>query len=88
MNLDELRHAGAFSAVDRERILLNDSALTTLEREEGNWGPAVRRLKGPLRDDNVTATVAALAAAFDQLLAPACRQPRTRADYCGRGAWS
>ena len=63
----------------RERILLDDSAPTALERADGNWGPAVRQLGGPYVGADVS--VQALAAAFDQYLAPACRQPRTRADY-------
>ncbi len=78
-NLAELRHSAAFSAVDRARIFLDDSAPTALEHADGNWGPAVRRLGG--HHASAGATVAALAAAFDEHLAPACRQPRTRADY-------
>jgi hypothetical protein len=78
-NLGELRHADAFDAADRDRILLDDSAPTALERADGNWGPAVRRLVGHNAPNRVT--VATLAAAFDEHLAPACRQPRTRADY-------
>ena len=78
-NLGELRHADAFGAADRDRILLDDSAPTALDRADGNWGPAVRRLVGHNAPARVT--VATLAAAFDEHLAPACRQPRTRADY-------
>ena len=78
-NLGELRHATAFSAVDRARIFLDDSAPTALEHADGNWGPAVRRLGS--HHASAGATVVALAAAFDKHLAPACRQPRTRADY-------
>jgi hypothetical protein len=78
-NLGELRQAAAFGAVDRARIFLDDSAPTALERADGNWGPAVRRIGS--RHASAGATVAALAAAFDEHLAPACRQPRTRADY-------
>jgi hypothetical protein len=78
-NLGELRHATAFNAVDRARIFLDDSAPTALEHADGNWGPAVRRLGS--HHASAGATVAALAAAFDKHLAPACRQPRTRADY-------
>ena len=58
----------------------DDPAPTALERANGNRGPAVRRLISPLVDGNKT--VAPLAAAFDQTMAPACRQPRTRAYYC------
>ena len=32
VNLDELSNAAAFSAVNKERVLLNDSAPTALER--------------------------------------------------------
>ena len=78
-NLGELQHAVAFRVTGRERILLDDSAPTALERADGNWGPAVRQLGGPYVGADVS--VQALAAAFDQYLAPACRQPRTRADY-------
>jgi hypothetical protein len=78
-NLGGLRHATAFNAVDRARFFLDDSAPTALERADGNWGPALRRLGS--HHASAGATVAALAAAFDKHLAPACRQPRTRADY-------
>jgi len=78
-NLGELRRAATFGAVDRARILLDDSAPTALEYADGNWGPTVRRLGS--HHASAGATVAALAAAFDKHLAPACRQPRTRADY-------
>ena len=71
-------------------ILLNDSALTALERADGNRGPEVWRLSGPLGDCN--ATVASLSAAFDQHLASACRvtaDNRARGRNTGwRGAWS
>ena len=43
-NLGELRRAATFGAVDRARILLDDSAPTALEYADGNWGPTVRRL--------------------------------------------
>jgi len=78
-NLGELRHATTFGVADRASILLDDSAPTALERADGNWGSAVRRLGGHIASAH--ATVASLAAAFDEHLAPACRQPRTRADY-------
>ncbi len=65
-NLGELRHAAAFGAVDHARIFLDDSA--------PSGGSAVTIT-------SAGATVAALAAAFDEHLAPACWQPRTRADY-------
>ena len=78
-NLGELHGAAVFRQVDRDRILLNDSLPTALERADGNWGPAVRRLAGSRLDANTT--VARLAAAFDRHLGPACRQPSTRADY-------
>jgi hypothetical protein len=77
-NLGGLRHATAFNAVDRARFFLDDSAPTALERADGNWGPALRRLGS--HHASAGATVAGLAAAFDKHLAPACRQPRTRAD--------
>ena len=79
-NLGELRRAATFGAVDRARILLDDSAPTALEYAYGNWGPTVQRLGS--HHASAGATVAALAAAFDKHLAPSCRQPRTRADYC------
>ena len=72
-------HAIAFRVTGRERILLDDSACMALERADGNWGPAVRQLDGPLAGTDVS--VRALAAAFEQHLAPACRQPRMQADY-------
>ena len=37
VNLDEFSHADAFRAVDKERVLLNDSARTALERADGSW---------------------------------------------------
>jgi hypothetical protein len=85
-NLGGLRHATAFNAVDRARFFLDDSAPTALERADGNWGPALRRLGS--HHASAGATVAALAAAFDKHLAPACRQPRTRADYWRAWRWS
>jgi len=39
LNVTKSAHAPAFAGVDRERILLNDSAPTALERADGNWGP-------------------------------------------------
>jgi hypothetical protein len=78
-NLGELRRAATFGAVDRARILLDDSAPTALEYAYGNWGPTVQRLGSHHASAGVT--VPALAAAFDKHLAPSCRQPRTRADY-------
>jgi len=78
-NLGALQHSAAFLEVDRDRLLFNDSAQTALEQADGNWGPAVRALGRRSAGD--AATVAALAAAFDQHLGPAVRQPRTRADY-------
>ena len=68
VNLDESRHAAVFSAVDEERVRLNDSAPTALERADGNQGPAARRRSGPSGVGDATA--AARAAAFDQRLAP------------------
>ena len=79
VNLEAVRDAGAFSGVDKSRIFLNDTAPTALERANGNWGPAVRGLCDARA--NPGATVASLSAEFDRHLAPACRQPRTRADY-------
>jgi hypothetical protein len=78
-DLGELRRAATFGAVDRARILLDDSAPTALEYAYGNWGPTVQRLGSHHASAGVT--VPALAAAFDKHLAPSCRQPRTRADY-------
>jgi hypothetical protein len=77
-NLGELNHADALAAADRARILL--------ERADGNRGPAVRRLGG--HHASARATVATLAAAFDEHLAQACRQPRTRADYWRAWRWA
>ena len=82
-NIHELSHLAIFSEIDKERVLWNDSAPTALERADGNWGPAVRRLCNGAEGVNVT--VAALTAAFNRYLGPAVRQPRTRADY--RRAW-
>jgi hypothetical protein len=79
LNVMELAHASAFAGVDRGRILLDDSAPTALERADGNWGPAARRLGAT--GGGAGATVASLAAEFDRHLAPSIRQPRTRADY-------
>ena len=79
LNVTELAHASAFAGVDRVRILLDDSAPTALERADGNWGPAARRLGAT--GGGAGATVASLAAEFDRHLAPSIRQPRTRADY-------
>lgn len=78
-NLESLHHAVAFAHVDRVRLLHNDSAPTALELADGNWGPAVRRLAGSTAMPD--STIARLAAAFDQHLAPSCMRPRTRADY-------
>ena len=79
VNLETVRDARAFDGSDKERLLGNDAAPTALERANGNWGPAVRRLC----DAQATpaATISSLAAEFDRHLAPAVRQPRTRADY-------
>ena len=78
-NLDAVRDASVFAGVDKSRLFLNDTAPTALERANGNWGPAVRRLCDA--GASPSATVASLSAAFDQHLASASRQPRTRADY-------
>ena len=78
-NVSELGHASAFDVPGRSRILLDDSAPTALERADGNWGPAVRRLGA--QHAQAHATVSTLAAAFDEHLAPSLLQPRTRADY-------
>jgi hypothetical protein len=59
----ELCRAATSGAVDRARILLDDSAPTALERADGSWGPALRRLGS--HHASAGATVAALAAAFD-----------------------
>ena len=78
-NLGDLHQAVAFRSIDRSRVLLNDSAPTDLEWADGNRAPAIRKLSGKL--SGPSATTQSLAAAFDQHLAPSCRQPRTRADY-------
>ena len=79
VNLEAVRGARVFEVADEARLFLNDAAPTHLERANGHWGPAVRSLCDS--QANPTATVASLAAAFDRHLAPAIRQPRTRADY-------
>jgi hypothetical protein len=79
VNLEAVRAASIFSGVDTHKIFLNDTAPTALERASGNWGPAVRSLCDA--QASPAATVASLAAQFEQHLAPAIRQPRTRADY-------
>ena len=78
-NLGDLHHTFAFRSIDRSRVLLNDSAPTDLERADGNWAPAIRKLSGKL--SRPTATVKFLATSFDQHLAPWCKQPLTRAYY-------
>jgi hypothetical protein len=73
-NFSELRHSADFSAVNRARIFLDDSAPTVpsrwvpLEHADGNGGPAVRRLGS--HHASAGATVAALAAAFDAACRP------------------
>ena len=47
-NLGEMHHAVAFRSIDWSRVLLNDSAPTDLERADGNWAPAIRKLSGKL----------------------------------------
>ncbi len=79
-NLGELRRAATSGAVDRARILLDDSASTALEHADGNLGPPYGG-SAVSHHASAGATVAALAAAFDKHLAPECRQPRTRAGY-------
>jgi len=79
VNLEAVRNARAFDGVDRDRLLSNNAAPTALERANGHWGPAVRRLCDA--HASPAATIASLAADFDRHLAPAVRQPRTRADY-------
>ena len=54
----------------------DDSALTALERADGNWGAVGRRL-GAQGGGAVTS----LASEFDLHLAPSIRQPRTGVDY-------
>ena len=76
-NISELAAAAAFASLDARRFLHNDSAPTVLEAADGNWGAAQAALGGP----SLTASLASLAAAFDQHLAPACRQPNTRYDH-------
>jgi hypothetical protein len=72
-NIHELAHLEVFSEVDTERLLFNDSAPTALERADGNWGPAVRKLSGKIPGDTVT-TVTAVAGRVG-LLSPTTRQP-------------
>ena len=79
LNVTGSAHASAFAGVDRERIPLDDAAPTALERADGNWGPAARRLGAT--GGGAGATVASLAAESDRHLAPSIRQLRTRADY-------
>jgi hypothetical protein len=83
----ELSHADAFGAASRARIFMDDSSPAALERADGSWGPAVRRLGS--HHASAHATVATLAAAFDEHLSSACRQSRTRVDYWrpGHGGW-
>ena len=76
-NIGDLAAAAAFAGLDARRFLHNDSAPTVLEAADGNWGAAQAALGGPA----LVASIASLAAAFDQHLAPACRQPNTRYDH-------
>jgi len=57
----------------------NFSTIQLRLRVSGNRGPAVRSLCDA--HASPAATVASLAAQSEQHLAPAIRQPRTRADY-------
>ena len=81
-NIAALTTATAFSGLDAHRLLHNDSAPTALELADGNWGAAQAALGGPA----LSATLAGLADAFDQHLAPARRQPSTRLQHWR--AWS
>ena len=81
-NIGALRGSTAFVGLDAHRILHNDSAPTALEAADGNWGAAQAALGGPA----LGASLASLAAAFDQHLAPARRQPSTRLEHWR--AWS
>ena len=81
-NIDAFTCASAFTGLDAHRLLHNDSAPTVLEVADGNWGAAQAALGGPA----LSATLSGLAAAFDQHLAPARRQPSTRLEHWR--AWS
>ena len=81
-NIGALSGAAAFLGLDAHRLLHNDSAPTMLEASDGNWGAAQAALGAP----SLSASLASLAAAFDQHLAPARRQPRTRLEHWR--AWS
>jgi hypothetical protein len=59
----------------------DDSALTALERADGNWGAVARRLG--VQCGGAGAMVTSLPSEFDRHLAPSIRQPRTRAEYWG-----
>ena len=76
-NIDALSRVTAFAGLDAHRLLHNDSAPTALEAADGNWGAAQAALGGPA----LSATLSGLAAAFDQHLAPARRQPSTRLEH-------
>jgi hypothetical protein len=93
-NIAVLSGSAAFAGLDAHRLLHNDSAPTALERSEGKWGVAQAVLGGPA----LSASLTSLVAAFDQHLAPARRQPRTRLEHwrawshvgtwpCPRGRW-
>ena len=72
VNLETVRDARAFDGLDKGRLLGNDAAPTALERANGNWGPAVRRLC----DAQATpaATITSLAAHTIALLSDQSRQ--------------
>jgi hypothetical protein len=76
-NISDITAASAFTGLDARQFLHNDSAPTVLEAADGNWGAAQASLGGPA----LGASITSLAAAFDQHLAPACRQPNTRYDH-------
>jgi len=85
LNVTELAHASAFAGVDRGRILLDDSEPTALERADGNWGPAARRLGAT--GGGAGATVTSLAAEVDRHLSMASDVASQRR-RCGPGSGS
>ena len=77
VNIGDLSAASAFTGLDFSRLLHNDAAPTALEAAEGNWGAAQASIGVP----SLGASLSSLAAAFDQHLAPGCRQPTTRSEH-------
>ena len=80
LNVEALRDLISAAGADADRILLNDSQQTPLERAQGRWRPAMAQLTD---SDPRKETVASLAAAFVKHVRPMERAHKSRSKAWG-----